>query len=70
MPAWGICYTSVQSQPRNQDLPDPMVDVTEPDYYLPFDKAFNIETGENDLPSLQKHKKRVISYLLSKCPTC
>lgn len=43
-------------------LPDPMVDVTKPDHYLPFDKVFSTETTEKDLPSLEKHKKRVISY--------
>lgn len=43
-------------------LPDPMISSHDPEHYLSFDNAMQKETSEKDCPSLQRQKKKTISY--------
>ncbi len=40
-------------------LPDPILNPSDPEHYLPFSEAFGKETSEKDCPSLVNHKKKV-----------
>ena len=43
-------------------LPDPMINPSSPEHYLSFDAAMQTKTSEKDCPSLQRQKKKTISY--------
>ena len=43
-------------------LPDPMINPSNPEHYLSFDAAMQKKTSEKDCPSLQRQKKKTISY--------
>ncbi len=43
-------------------LPDPIINPSDTEHYLPFSEAFGKETSEKDCPSLVNHKKKVLSY--------
>ena len=43
-------------------LPDPMINPSDPEHYLPFEDAMQKETSEKDCPSLQRQKKKTIAY--------
>ena len=43
-------------------LPNPMINLSDPEHYFPFGDAMQKEMSGKDCPSLPRHKEKTIAY--------